>query len=189
MFSRILLKLIDQSITPAILLLSTRIISVVLVSRYFDINFTISGFGFEFNSTGDYILVNSYSIFFMILVLTVGLLYILLKTYIFHDSHITPGLTAKLFTLKLSSFIQSSFELYSQGSIWLSYSYLIMLVSGLMAFYGLLYTWVFYVSFVMSVLSTILLIVDVENELTLSKAGGPEFDGSLEYIEEGEDDE
>ena len=108
MISRTLVKLIDQAISPAILLVSARIISVILVSYFLGITVTIDSSGFAFPTTEDYIQVNSYSTLLMIVVLSIGLFYILLKAWVFHDTHISPQLTAKIFTLRLSSFIQSS---------------------------------------------------------------------------------
>ena len=167
MISRTLVKLIDQAIVPAILLLCTRLSSIILVSYYFKIGFSFDSTGFVFASGRDYLLINSYSTFFMMLVLTVGIFYILFKALIFHDTHITPVLTAKLFNIRFSAFIQSSFELYSQGVIWLAYLYLLVVVSGILAFSGLLYNWVFYVSIVLSIISTVILIFDVEHEMKI----------------------
>ena len=183
MFSRILIKLIDQAIVPAILLLAIRISSIVLVSRYFGVSFDLNSSGFIFSGTTEYLLVNSYSTFVMILALFMGLFYVLLKSYVFHETHITPGMTAKLFSLKLSSFIQTSFDLYSQGAIWLSYSFLLMMVSGALALYGLLYPWVFYFALASCILSTILLVFDVENEIEITKAKSAWFDETGEYLD------
>lgn len=169
MFSKILTKLIDQAIVPAIVLLAIRVISVVLVSKYFLIDMTITQSGFTFSRSNDYILVNSYSTLFMVITLTVGLLYILLKSYIFHETHVSPQMTAKLFSLRISSLIQTSFDVYSQGVVWLSYLFLIMIVSGVSALFNLIFAWVFYTSAVLAIISTILLILDVENELVVSK--------------------
>lgn len=184
MFSRILVKLIDQAITPAIALLATRIVSVIAVSRYLDIPFDIDQNGFTFTRADHYILVNSYSTFFMMLMLTLALLFILIKAFVFHESHITPKLSAQLFSLKLSSFVQASFDLYSQGAIWLSYTYLLVTITGLMALFGLVYTWVFYVGLILGVISTLLLVLDVENELVLKKGKSAEFDTDEIYLEE-----
>ena len=107
MFSKILVRLIDQAIVPAILLLTVRIVSVIFISNYYDIEFTLSMSGFSFNNSDNYLLVNSYSTFSMVVTLTVGLFYILMKSYIFHESHIKPHITAKMFSLRLSSFILS----------------------------------------------------------------------------------
>jgi hypothetical protein len=171
MISRTLVRLIDQAIAPAILLLCTRIISVILISYLGEINFVLSNKGFYFNSPEEYLYINSYSTLAMIVVLAVGLLYILLKAFIFHDTHVSPGLTAKLFHFRLTTLIQNSFELYSQGAIWLVYLYLISVVSLILSLFGLIYIWIFYVSLVLSVISTVVLIFDIENEIELKRHG------------------
>lgn len=182
MFSKILIKLIDQAIVPALLLLSVRVISIVAISNYFDMPFNITSNGFVFTSVADYIYVNSYSTFSMVLVLTTGLLYILLKSFFFHDTHISPALTAKLFSLRLSVLIQNSFDLYSQGTVWISYGYLLTFVAGFMAMFGLLYAWVFYAALVLTILSTVLFILDIENELGNDTSSSYDTD-NLDYLE------
>lgn len=183
MFSKILIKLIDQAIVPAIFLLTIRVMSVILVSKYFGIFYLFGNQGFYFSNPEHFLIVNSYSTLIMVLATTIGLLYILLKSFFFHETHVSPGLTAKLFSLKLSSFIQSSFDLYSQGSIWLSYLYLLLMVSGLMALFGMIYLWVFYVSLTLTVLSTIFLILDVENEINLESQRMEPFDETENILE------
>lgn len=169
MMSKTLVRLIDQAIVPAILLLCTRFASVIFISYYSGIKFSFDQSGFVFPSQEALIYVNSYSTFFMILVLTVGILYILMKALFFHDTHITPRLTAKLFNYRVSSFIQSSFELYSQGIIWLAYSVLVTSITAVFASMGYIYTWVFYVGLVMTVISIVILIIDIEHEMHLGK--------------------
>ncbi len=164
MISRTLVRLIDQAIAPAILLLSTRLASVILLSYLSEIKFTVTTSGFVFENIEDYLYINSYSTLAMIVVLAVGLLYILLKAFIFHDTHITPRLTAKLFHYRLTTLIQNSFELYSQGVIWLVYLYLITIVAIILSGFSLIYSWIFYVAVIISALSTVVLIFDVENE-------------------------
>ena len=95
-------------------------------------------------------------------------------------------MTAKLFSLRISSLIQTSFDVYSQGVVWLSYLYLIMMVSGILALFGLIYLWVFYSSAVLAVISTILLIFDVENELSAFKNNHEKTDTG--YLEEEYDE-
>jgi hypothetical protein len=167
MFSKILIKLVDQAIVPAILLLVTRVASVVLLASYFGVPLTIDNSGFVFNGKTEYTLINSYSILSMVAVTTVGLMYMLSKSYLFHDSHIAPNLTARLFSLRLSTFVQTSFELYSQGTVWLSYMYLMLLVSGAMVFFELIFAWVFFVTLILTIVSTVLLVFDLENEVDL----------------------
>lgn len=170
MFSKVLVKLVDQAILPAILLLAVRVCSIFLIAKYHGLDFVISEAGFVFDTSTDYIFVNSYSILSMIVILAVGVLYVLLKSYIFHDSHITPVLSARLFSLRMTSLIQSSFDLYSQGTVWLSYMYLVTLVAGSMAYFGFIYGWVFITSLTLTLLSTGLLIYDIEREVPVSEA-------------------
>jgi hypothetical protein len=107
----------------------------------------------------------------MILSLGAGILYILLKSIVFHESHVSPGVAARLFSLRLPSFIQNSFELYSQGVIWVSYLYLLLLISGIMIVFELIYSWVFFVSLVFAVVTTALLVLDIEKEMHITKDG------------------
>lgn len=165
MFSKILIKLIDQAIVPAILLLVTRVVSVLLLSNYFNVPYEITNTGFVFSDAAGYVKVNSFSLISMLLVISAGIFYVLLKSYVFHDTHIQPKLTAKLFSLRLSSFIQTSFDIYSQGAVWLSYVYLLFLVSIFMSFFGFAYTWVFFISFIIAVVSTVAFVFDIEQEI------------------------
>lgn len=177
MISRTLIRLIDQAIVPAITLLCARVTSVILLSYFFGVGFAIDSTGFVFENQQDYLFVNSYSTLTMIAVLAVGIIYILIKAFIFHDTHISPHLTAKVFHYKVATLIQSSFELYSQGVIWLSYLYLISIVTVILSFTGLIYSWVAWTGGILSFLATTLLIFDVENEIDLKSSEG-------EYIED-----
>lgn len=168
MFSKILIKLIDQAILPAILLLVARIASLLFFARVFSADYTVTNTGFTFYDTQAYVTVNSYSLLVMQAILAFGIFYVLIKSFVFHDSHIKPRLTAKLFSLNMSSFIQTSFDLYSQGAVWLSYVYLMFLVSTFLAFFSLVHSWVFFVSFVIAILSTVALVFDIEDEMHIN---------------------
>jgi hypothetical protein len=170
MFSKILVKLIDQSIVPAVFLIVVRFVSVVGTASYFGIDFTFDSRGFVFSNPEHYILINSYSTLFMSMILAIGLLYVLLKAWIFHESHISPRITAQLFSLRMSTFIQNSYDLYSQGAIWLSYMFLLTISTGIFSAFGMIYTWVFITSLVLTILNFVILIVDVENEISLKKS-------------------
>lgn len=183
MTSKLLTKLIDKAIVPAVLLLTTRIVSVVLMSSYLNFDFSIGLSGFTFQNSIEYIFINSYSTLVMTVVLVVGLIYVLIKSYAFHDSHIKPGVTAKLFELKIPNLIQSSFDIYSQAAIWISYAYLLLIVSGIMAYNKLIYSWVFYLVLGMTVVTTVFFIFDIENEISLNKQKESEYDEDTLFLE------
>ncbi|MBU0535172.1 MAG: hypothetical protein ABIJ82_02600 [Patescibacteria group bacterium] len=184
MLSKVLVKLIDRAIVPAILLLATRVVSIVLISRYLGLPVKISKSGFVFESYADFVKVNSYSTLAMIVILILGLIYILLKSLAFHDSHIKPSLSAKVFSLKIQHLIQGSFHLYSEAAIWLSYAYLLLLFSGIMLVSKLLYNWVFYMAAGVTLVSTILFILDVEEEIKIK--GLDKGESEYEYDEDKE---
>jgi len=165
MISRTLIRLIDQAIVPAMLLLCVRFVSMVLLTYLFGIKFAISSGGFTFSSKEDILFINSYSTLAMIVILGTGLLYILIKALYFHDTHISPQLTTKVFHHRLSTLIQSSFELYSQGVIWLIYLYLISTISLILAVFDYVHFWIPVVGFIFSGVATLVLIMDVEKEL------------------------
>jgi len=176
MISKILIKLIDEAIVPAILLLTVRLVSVVLISRQLGIPFTVSNSGFVFSSPEDYVEINSYSMIVMVLALSIGLIIALGKALFFHDSHITPERTAKVFSLKIVSLVQSSFEIYSSGAVWLSYLYLLLLVTGIMSLFNLVFSWVLYVILGTCILASIALIIDIEKEININKLNKSDLD-------------
>lgn len=187
MFSRILVKLVDEAIFPAVMLLSTRLISMFLITQYLEAPFEIRPSGMLFTSLHDYVLINSYSILFMTIALATGLGIIILKSFVFHDSHIKPELSAKLHALRASSLIHNSFEIYSTGTIWLSYLYLLLVVASVMALFGVIYGWVLFTIFLITIVSTALFIIDVEHELRIKKNTEVEYDPDSKYLEREEE--
>ncbi len=169
MFSKLLIKLIDQAIVPAVLVLTARLVSVAVLSNRLSAQYDLQEGEILFKNTTDFIKVNSYSIAIMFGVLALGMGYILIKALVFHNSHVSPNTTAKMFSLKLDFFIQNSFNLYTQGAIWLAYTYLLLLATGLMALFGLIYAWVAYLGIAITLAGTILLALDIEKEMKLDQ--------------------
>jgi len=183
MLSEILGKLIDKAIVPAVLLVASRIISIILAAKYFDIHFKITNGGFIFQNSYDYVKVNSYSALFMTVMLVVGLGYIVIKSLFFHDSHIKPTMTSRLFSIKAESLIQNSYEIYTQGAVWLVYSYMLLIVSGIMAISGEMYNWVFYIIAGVTLITTIVFVFDIEEDMKIKKDNKVEYDMDKSFIE------
>lgn len=177
MFSRILIKLIDEAIIPAITLIAVRFLSIIFLAKTYDIPFEFGSSGFSYKTHADFIFVNSYSTIAMVGVLALGLTYVLLKAYLFHDSHVKPSVSAKLFNLNLSSFIQTSFDVYSQGAIWWLYLLFLTISSGVMSYHSLVYSWVLYVSIALMLISTYFFVIDVEDEMQHKNEDGSYDDG------------
>lgn len=165
MFSKLLIKLIDEALVPAIFLIAVRVVSLVFVSRFFGIEVSLGPKGFIYHTAEAYMMVNSYSLLFMVCAVCAGLLHIALKSVIFHDTHISPPLAAKLYSAKIQHLIQDSFHLYSQGLVWMSFLYFLTFGSWVMSIFSMVYSWVVYLAFALSVLFTYVFIVDVEREV------------------------
>jgi len=165
MFSKLLVKLIDEAIIPALLLVAVRIISLVFISNYYAIPIFFTKSGLLYTSQPEYMLANTYSLLYMVLALCLGLLRVLVKSVVFHDTHITPPLAAKLHSLRLEHMIQNTFQLYTQGIVWLAYLYFLTIGAGLMGLFGLVHTWVAWVTLGLAVLFSYIFILDAEREI------------------------
>ena len=136
----------------------------------------------HFYSPNAYVIVNSMSVFLMVVAVFFGMLFVIIKSYLFHDSHIKPSLTAKLFSMNLNSLIQNSLEIYSETAVWLSYIYVITLISGFMSMANLIYPWVFYICLRLAINSTVLMVMDIEKEIKLKKDDSVEYDEDNKFL-------
>ena len=180
MFSRILVKLIDEAIVPAIALFAAKVGSAVLLARYYNIEFSVTSSGFVYSNRADFVLINSYSTLIVVAAVGFGLLYNLTKAHLFHETHIEPSTTARLYSFRLSRFIQTSFDLYSQSVVWLSYSFLVLLATVAMFYFGFMYAWVLWVSVAVTFVAIYLFIIDVEREVIV---GNTDSDFTKEVLQ------
>jgi hypothetical protein len=103
----------------------------------------------------------------MLAMLIIGLIYVAIKGLVFHDSHVKPTITAKLFSIKAKSLIQSSSEIYPQWGVWSLYSFMLSAVAGIMAMSKLAYFWVFYLVTFVTLINTVLFIYDFEDDIKI----------------------
>jgi hypothetical protein len=165
MFSKTLINLIDYAIFPAFLIVTAKILGVVFLSRYFDAQYYVDGVKLVFTNSESFISINSYSSLFMFAAVLGGLIWVVIKAHVFHDTHVTPVLSTHIANLELDELVHSTKTIYSQSFIWLSYAWLTTILFGVQSFFGLSYWWIFFVSFGASIVSTALIVVDIEREL------------------------
>lgn len=170
MVSKTLVKLIDYSIFPAVLLVSAKVVGVAFLLKYFRVDYQLDGLRLTLTNVEDYIAVNSYSSLFMLVAVLAGLLWVVVKAHMFHDTHITPSFSARLFGMNLDELIHDTEVIYTQSFIWLSYAWISTLILGVHSLYGLSYWWVFYVALGVSILSTAFLVMDIEREINADRA-------------------
>ncbi len=169
MYAKTLVKLIDYAIFPAVLIAFAKIGSAILFSRYFDFSYKSDGVRIVFESAEAFIAVNSYSSLVMFFSVLAGLGWVIVKAHLFHDTHISPSFSAKLFSMNLQELIHTTETIYSQAFIWLSFAWLTTIVFGVYSYFGLSYVWIFFVSLAFSIIATTLLIIDIEKEIKSDK--------------------
>lgn len=174
MLSKSLVKLIDEAILPAVLLVGSKFASVILIATLSKsaFSFTFGRFFFflpslSFSTFESYIFSNSYSNLFTYVVLAAGCAFVLLRAHFFHSSHVTPALHARLIKLRLSSLVADTFTIYHQAFVWFSFIWLFTIFLLIEAFLNIVYPWIAIVAFLISLNMSWFLIADVEEELEI----------------------
>lgn len=169
MASKILLKLIDEAILPAVLLIGSKIVSLAALVWFWGLPWQFSSTSpiptVSFENPKDLLLTNSYSNLFMFAVIVLGLSWILFRAHLLHDTHILPSLTLKLLSWDLTGFLVSSFDVFHQAVVWFAFLWLSLLSIGLQVVLGVTYFWIFAVALLVTLFLSWLLIEDVEREL------------------------
>lgn len=169
MASRILLRLISESLLPAAAVFFAKVITVVFLIQWFGLAWGINTLsavpGIAFSDLATTIFVNSYSNLVMLLVVVIGLMWVLVKAYHLHDTHVSPSFVLQLLSWNLTGLLSNSSEIYHQGLVWLSYMWLVTLLTGFQAYIGTNYFWGFGFALIVSLLATWFFIADVEREV------------------------
>lgn len=169
MVSRILLRLIDEAVLPAVVVLVAKILAVVSLIYFLKLDWQFNTTSLIpeilFESSETVTFVNSYSNLFLYLVILLGLGWVLVRAYHLHDTHIAPSFVLQLLSWNLTGLLSSSDEVYHQGFIWFSYLWLVTLLIGLNTFLGLNYLWIFIFAIACSLFASWVLVADVEREI------------------------
>ena len=170
MASKILLKLIDEAILPAVLIVSSKILSLAAIIYLFQIPWELSTTAFPtlaFTNPSNLIFVNSYSNMVVFISICAGLLWVLVRAHVFHDTHILPSLSIRLLSWDLTGLLTSSHEIFHKAVVWFGFLWLALLFLGLQVLFGVTYLWIFAAAIPATIFLTWLLIEDLERELAI----------------------
>lgn len=174
MISKTLVKLIDEAIVPALVLVAAKIFGVLFISRaknlVYDITFRTRFLPLptlSFYSHQDYVTANSYSNLIMLAAVSLGLLRILLKTNILHDTHVSPKIAAQLARLQLSHLLSTTLESYHQALVWFGFAWFVTILTAFYAYWGLVFKSVAFIGFLVVLNLTWFFIFDVEREIVI----------------------
>ena len=174
--SKSLIKLIDAALIPAAVMICGKVAGLWFANSVFNLDWGIVSDPNNFFSVrivygtlAEQITATTYSNLLMYIFVFVGFLFILIRALYFHSTHITPRMLAKLATNNLLNLISDSFEIYHKASVWLIILWLANFALLINVFSGKAYTWTGAVSFVCSVLTTVVLLRDVSKEIEFAK--------------------
>lgn len=182
MFAKTLIKLIDYAIFPAFLIIAAKVVSIVFLTKYFGIDYSIDGMRMVFQNSVDFIAVSSYSSAVMFFTVIAGLGWVTIKAHLFHDTHISPSFSTKLFSMNMEDLIHTTETIFAQAFIWLSYAWISTMIFGIYAYYGFVYWWVFWLALSVTVFATGALALDIEREIAVDKGKMNDNDGSSPKI-------
>lgn len=165
MVSKTLIKLIDYAIFPAVLLVAAKIIGVVFLLNYFKIEYSVDSYQIVLSNIPNFVVINTYSSLFVFLSVIAGLIWVTIKAHLFHDTHINPILSSRLFSMRMEEVIHNSEVLYAQSFVWLSFAWLTTIMFGIHYFFNLSEAWLFYLAIGLSTIATALLAMDIEKEI------------------------
>ena len=178
MVSKTLIKLIDYAIFPAVLLVAAKIIGIVFLLNYFQLDYSVDDLRIVLSNTNDFVAINTYSSLFVFASVLSGLIWVTIKAHLFHDTHINPILSSKLFSMRLEEVIHNSEVIFAQSFVWLSFAWLSTIMFGVHYVFGLSQGWLFYLALGLSTIATAFLAIDIEREVASDQRKIPTNDDS-----------
>lgn len=167
--SKILLTLVDYAIFPAILSAGVKIASSLLFLYFLKIPFSFVKIGglpiVVPEITTDFIKINALSDLALLTILSLVIVFLLVRAHFFHSTHLSPEMTIKTLDLNLARLIGNSFDLFSQGVVWLSFLWLTAFSLVLSFLWQSLNFAVLATSFTLCIFLTFVFILDVEREI------------------------
>ena len=171
-----LIKLIDEAIIPAVVLILAKMIGILASSYLFNLNFEIKSGSFlfflpsiNFLDIKDYILAENYSNFTMVLAAVLGTLIVLIRLHFLHESHVHPKLQLKLASISLEKIISPSYHLYHKVTIWLIFLWLTVAFLVLSTIYKITYLPITLTAIFVALNLTWITILDIEKEIDISR--------------------
>jgi hypothetical protein len=169
--SKSLIKLVDNALLPAAVMILGKFLGVVLTIRFFNIPSSIErnvNSIASFSTTlraEDVQLVTSYSDLIMFSSVALLFIFVIFKAVYFHSSHIKPVLVTRLLNKNLFHLIQNSYEIYHSAVVWLLFSWLASVLTLINVIAGQTYAWIGIAAVFCNIVLTAVLLQDVFREI------------------------
>lgn len=165
MFSKILLKLLQESLFPIFGYIVIKVLVTVISATNLGYTVNLSNIFILEVSLDHYKIINSDILLWFAIFSFLGMTYSLIKSLYFHNTHISPRTTMSLFNFRVRFLIQDSFHLFSQSVVWLVFNYIIGFLALFLFYLGLTSLYLVIISTLFSLIATYLLALDIEYEI------------------------
>ena len=172
-----IIKLSDEAIIPAVALIIGKMAGLFLSAYLLHLPFTVKNSQIfhllpsaHFNNLQDYTRAENYSNLAMLLVAVAGAFYVIIRAHFFHESHISPKFHAKLVSINLDSLVASSYHLYHQAAIWLTFLWLTVIFLVVSTILKITYPQISVVAALIAANFSWIFAMDIEREIEITKA-------------------
>lgn len=176
MVTKSISKLIDQAILPALILIIGKMGGLFLTVYLLHLDVAVQPASFlkilptvHFPDPQAYILAENYSNLAMFTLASLGTIFVITRAHFLHESHISPSLQAKLARLNLEVLIASSYKLYHQAAIWLTFLWLSTGFLVLSTILNITYPQISIIAVIVAANFSWVFALDVEKELEIQR--------------------
>lgn len=168
--SKTLIKLVDESILPSLLIVLSKVgglaLAVMIFNLEYEFNKATGGqiFPYElvFKTTNDLSIANSFSNILMILVPAIGFNFVLYKIRNFQDKRMTPKKIIKIADKDLLTLIETSRSVYLKAFIWIAFLWITIILAVITVAKAQAYIWTSVIAIGVGIISTLVLIKNWE---------------------------
>lgn len=169
--SKSLIKIVDNSLLPASILILSKFLGIVFIVKISGISWSAKEYSDNLFSVGNSLPLNevktvvTYSDLIMFIVMAIFLSFNIFRAVYLHNTHVDPKLVNKLAKTNLLGLIQDSYHIYHQAVSWLIFGIIANAVILTNVFSGTTEIAVGLAATVFTLLITAILIQDVYKEL------------------------
>lgn|GEM_PF-6594833 len=162
-------KFVSYSLVPSFVLFTTKITSMLVLAKIYNIGYTKTAQGIYFSNFENFIFVNNVSNLITFIVMFSFCTLLLVKAYFFHTSHITPKFSAWLNIQNLEHLMVGSIDLYLKTISWFFFMWLTVVLMFGHAAIGIATFNYFVIAFIVALTASVFLIVDIERDHSIIK--------------------
>lgn len=169
--SKSLVKLVDNSLLPAAIMIIGKFAGIILVIKLFNLPWSIKEYTnniFSFSTVinaEDVTTVTSYSDLVMYFLIALFFTITIIRAVYLHSSHIKPTLVTRLANKNLLNVIQNSYEIYHSAVIWLLFTWISNVLILVNVAAGKTFGWIGLAATLTSIMLTVILLQDVYREV------------------------